>query len=744
MKYVYSTERLYSGSSLGNLTTFVQLDPETNIHGVWSSLNNSFYLGKLSVNFLLGGKGVAPRETVFEPSSQSTSLRAGDLEIVKRVALPFFEDIETLPTGPGKVFVDIDVKNDSDNAAELLIKSDFIFPAVASPLFTKKPPAEDSAKKFVITYTSGSLTALEVGSGNNVVARFSEPAISHATDDETAELQFALIVSPHESRSFNIALYLGREKQADSLVELASPMNDESASSAKLEELLKTSEFLTPSGTINRGIYWAKVNTLRVQHKFRSGFGFTNDPPQDIVVVRDLAWYMMGSDYFRPAFSRELVELTEKYCYHPDGKLTEFIHADENIPELHDYNLNINDDTPLFILALRHHVHLDRDPDFVMRAFKLAVPAVDYILSQMKDGLIYSTAAGTNVEGIASWRNIIDDYNLSGFVTEINAECCEALRAASELAEMVGASKLSERYEREAARLEQNILSKLRDGENGFFLLNIDQKGVPHRDVTGDLVFPVLFEIGDRKVRLKIVNRLLSEDLWTKHGARTVAASDPTYDPEFGMNLMGGIWPNLTAWFALASKEFYSDVVAEAMEKIYSISESASPRDFGNVIPGEFPERLHGETFMSMGMGMSPWMPPTYLWLGIEGLLGLKVEKGSVKIEPSMPQAWSFLCVFDIPIASEKLSVVIYNGILYSDLEIESELPSRLGVFTHICRNDGLRVFKFTDNIGVKFFAFSFDEYTGSVTIPVNEHSIDFNLSLGKDEMQEINVDQAD
>ena len=52
--------------------------------------------------------------------------------------------------------------------------------------------------------------------------------------------------------------------------------------------MLSRSFIFTPAPVINRGLQWAKVNTLRVQHRYRDGLAFTNDPPQDIVVIRDL------------------------------------------------------------------------------------------------------------------------------------------------------------------------------------------------------------------------------------------------------------------------------------------------------------------------------------------------------------------------------------------------------------------------------------------------------------------------
>ena len=746
MKYVYPVKKLFAGSSLGNLFTFVQLDPQSNIHGIWSSIDNSYYLGNLSIEFFSNSEKVTPRSTVFEPSSQTTLFETTGLQITKRVELPFSDDLNAKRDDLQKVSIEIEAKNLSDFERNFRIIAKFHFPAVSSPLFTKKPPREETGKKYKIQHNSRSLTAHETLTSRRTLVRFSEPAASYVTDSETAYVQFDPNLSPHESVLLRIIVCIDPSDAGDLKPDRHGITEAECNEEYPLmpEDLLYTSDFITPSGTINRGIYWAKVNTLRVQHKFRSGYGFTNDPPQDIVVVRDLAWYIMGCDYISPLFSRKLIDLTEENCFHQDGKLTEFVHADETIPELHDYDLNINDDTPLFILALEHHALLSGDSDFSRRAFKSAVLAAHYILSQIRDGLVSCDAKGTNVRGIASWRNIIDGYNLTGYVTEINAECCAALHATACLANMVGEKTLAEKYESEAQKLESHILAKLRNNSNGLFHLNIDQEGYSHSDVTGDLVFPALFGIGDERLRLGISDRLLTDDIWTSYGARTVAKTDPSYDPESGMNLMGGIWPNLTAWFAMAAKEFYPEKVAEAMETIYRISEVDSPVQFGNLIPGEFPERLHGENYKSMGMGMSPWMPPTYVWLGVEGLLGLRVEKNSFKIEPSMPHDWKFLCVFNIPIRGQKINVVVYDGMIYTDMKVESELPTRIGTFRPITNSADLRMFEFSDDIGVKRFAFSSSGYEGKLSIPVNSHSINVNLKLSANELKEVVIHETD
>ena len=88
-----------------------------------------------------------------------------------------------------------------------------------------------------------------------------------------------------------------------------------------------------------------------------------------------------------------------------------------------DYDLNINDDTPLHLIAMLHHYNATLDDDWVREHIVLVVRLTDYMLSQRDEkGLVVCRAKGVDMHGISSWRNIIPYYTLDGAVTEINAE----------------------------------------------------------------------------------------------------------------------------------------------------------------------------------------------------------------------------------------------------------------------------------------------------------------------------------
>ena len=81
---------------------------------------------------------------------------------------------------------------------------------------------------------------------------------------------------------------------------------------------------MTPSPLINRGVVWAKVNMLRVIKEYPQGWGSTNSPPSDILVSRDTSWFVHGYDYFLPQFSRDAIELFNRFL-EPSGQVVEYV-----------------------------------------------------------------------------------------------------------------------------------------------------------------------------------------------------------------------------------------------------------------------------------------------------------------------------------------------------------------------------------------------------------------------------------
>ena len=618
----------------------------------------------------VNGKKAAPLETVLAAAYQETSFAADGLHVRKRTFVPMHGDHMQI------VHMILDIQNPGEKPQEVAIICDVHYPGFVWPNAYKIPDQAQRSKRVEHREHGNVIVSTTVGREDEVrVFGSPEKAVTtYATDRGFSRTYRVVIPARGAARSaYMMAISSNGERAALATYRKAEPSEEALAQATALYERVSERGYVrTPDAMINRAIEWAKINTLRVQHRFPAGFGFTNDPSQDIVVVRDVAWYALGSDYITPKFSRGMLELIAEHGVEEGGKITEFIEACADPPRRSDYDLNINDDTPLIACAVFHHYAVTRDREALERLWPMVKGACDWILSQMRGDLVYAHSIEANVWGISGWRNIIPQSQISGAVTEVNAECAYALRLASQLAREMRDEASRERYAAAAESIKRGINSKLVSDRTGLYLLNIDPEGEPHHDLTGDQIFPVLFGVADEERKRKILDTLYSPEFWTPFGVRTVGKHQADYDPDHGVQLLGGVWPNLTAWVAYSSKSYSPRRLVSGMRNIWKISEVENPRAYQNVVPGLFPERLSGQNFKSRGMTMSPWVPPTYLWLAYEGLLGFEPRVDGLHVNPHLPSDWKWVGVRNVRVAGSEMSCFYFRRTLFTTMPVAS------------------------------------------------------------------------
>lgn len=398
----------------------------------------------------------------------------------------------------------------------------------------------------------------------------------------------------------------------------------------------------TPDPIINQGVFWAKVNMMKVMADYPQGTSFTNEPGRSSnVVARDVAWFVYGCDFLDPSFSKKIIlKLVEKQ--YDNGKIPEYYNALDGHVE--DYGISMNDDTPLFILAACHHYVTTHDDAFLKDIYESVKKAADYIMSQRNDmGLVISIADGYEVYGIASWRNVIPDYQINGAVTEINSECFAALQHMGSLARVSGNEEDAAKYNQAANDLQTAINYALLNQDNGLYYLNIDTEGRAHTDVTADEIFPVLFGVAPEAVEYRIISRLRADDFMTPAGLRTVPRNSPDYEPTQLVGLRGGVWPGVAFWYALASVNTNPGFMVDALHASY-LQYLLDPLK-NNTVPGQFSEWFDGESLVNRGMRLSPWEPPRLLWAAVEGLCGAKPGPEGFTVAPARPSEWSWLAL---------------------------------------------------------------------------------------------------
>lgn len=484
-------------------------------------------------------------------------------------------------------------------------------------------------------------------------------------------LQHCHDLAPGEAVDFHYLFSLGTGRDAALKNYRACPSVEKALArtTGYYHDVLSRSVVLTPDPVVNRGVLWAKANMLRVENKAPTGWCFTNDPTRsNNSVGRDTCWFAFGADYLTPEFAKEsllhYVELQDR-----SGKVIEYY--DIRTDRTEDYGLNINDNTPLLIMALWHHYNATGDIDFLRRVYPAAVKAGQYVLSQRNDaGLVWCTATGVSDWGIVGWRNVIPNYRLSGATTEVNSECFGALQTLSHMARAVEDHEQSAYFAEQAQALRRAINEHLLNHDNGMYYLNIDLDGRHRTDVTSDLVFPVMFGVADDVTAARIISRLSDRDFWTPAGIRTSPRDAPNYTPNGGWGLLGGVWVGVSFWYAFAAAAHSPEFMAYALSASFQ-NYSSDPRR-NNTVPGQFSEWLHGETLVNEGMMLSPWFPPRYLWAAVEGVAGFSTTGGSVDLQPRLAPDWKWLAVQNLPYRGRRLT---WFAALMPDLHLYTNFP---------------------------------------------------------------------
>jgi len=707
--YVLSEDETPFGLTLGNFKTFASSTPKGGVRGLWDANTDQIIFGTHQIAYRLRDRGYTlfpreiKREFTFLPYAQISEFA---LDERVRVTECFY-----VPHGPRHdrtvaFVVDVTLHNQAAESAEVTV---FPWALIVGQRFYGEPEKEVHASISddyvrVLNEETGATRwwggsrkpyAVVVGLREQVFLRamvrgaLREEGMSEVTP-ALAEyvagrifgaLEYRVTVAPGARETIRLAI-VHDHKSSDaaraSFDELIADPRALHDTQRYYGAALREARLLTPSPVISRGVAWAKCNMLRIIKEYPQGWGSTNSPPSDILVSRDTSWFVHGFDYFLPDFSRDAIEVFNRFLQ-PSGQVVEYVRGVSGFST--SYDLNINDDTPLHLIAILHHYNATLDHAWVSGLLPLIVRIADFILSQRdKNGLVYCSAKGVDMYGITSWRNIIPQYTLDGAVTEINAEAVFALEAAAMLCAVAGDGEHWSQYSNEATAMREKMMTHLFNADTGAFVLNYDKDGNYQDNFTSDEVFPVLFNIAGPAERRKILERLSESDFVTPVGLRTISLADSWYFPSHGFGLLGGVWPDLTLWFATAlARNGFAERAVQWLEAIYASMEGGTAR---NTVPGQFAEWFDGGSLTNRGMYMSPWTSAKYLWAVAETVCGLDGYRtaGRPHLSPLIPPEWNWTAAVRVHWGAGCCTYVIdaKRRLIFGDMrEASAEEPYR-------------------------------------------------------------------
>jgi glycogen debranching enzyme len=345
------------------------------------------------------------------------------------------------------------------------------------------------------------------------------------------------------------------------------------------------------------------------------------------------------------------------------------------------------DATPLFVMLLGE-----------LRRWGLAREVVDELLPNAEralewiehfgdaDGDGYVEYNRATDRGLANqgWKDSWDGvrYN-DGSVAQAPIALCEvqayvygAYLARAHFAREMGDEPTYERYRAKATKLKADFNRDFWLEDRGWYAIGLDRDKRPIDSLTSNMGHCLWTGIVDNDKARLVADRLMSPDMFSGWGVRTLGASMPGYNPI--SYHCGSVWPHDTAIVAAGMARYG---LFEHSQRLFS-----ALIDAGVALGGRLPELFSG---LDRSEFASPVGYPTscspQAWAAASPLLCLRsilrldpwVPYGKTWLAPALPAGIKRLKVVGIPLAGSRVTVEVEGD----DVHIEG-IPDHIELVT--------------------------------------------------------------
>lgn len=330
------------------------------------------------------------------------------------------------------------------------------------------------------------------------------------------------------------------------------------------------------------------------------------------------------------------------------------------------------DATPLFVMLLGELKRWGAADSVVDSLLPNADRALEWMTEYGdSDGDGYIEYKRSEEHGLANqgWKDSWDGVRYAdGSVANAPIALCEvqayayaAYRARARLAEDGGDYETAIRWERKASELRTQFNEDFWLEDKGWFAVGLDADKNPIDSLTSNIGHCLWAGIVDDEKAAIAAEKLMSTDMFSGWGTRTLAANTPGYNPT-GYHV-GSVWPHDTAIVAAGLMRY--DFVEPAHRLMMALLEA------GEKSGGRLPELMAGfsrdefATPMAYPASCSPqaWSAAAPLLL-LRWMLRLDpwFSKGRLWADPILPPGITRLKVSEIPIGDARISITVEDN----------------------------------------------------------------------------------
>lgn len=396
------------------------------------------------------------------------------------------------------------------------------------------------------------------------------------TQVNEGEVSFSLCLPVREPVSLDFKI--DTKVAGQSSLKSENEMSIESALMGADQNFKQWNEKITKIQTDNR------IFDILTERSLRDIYILRQPTPKGYGLGAGIPWYcaVFGRDSaitasqllpFVPDLARECIEVLAAY----QGKRIADFQAERPGRILHELRLGelarshqiphspyfgTVDATQLWLLLLCEYVHWTGDLDFARDLWPAVKQAFDWIDSESKGG--YLTYHRISAEGLENqgWKDSGDSVmHKDGTLAHPPIAICEAQaylyasrREVAKIAELIGHKTTAKRLRGQAAELKMMFQKDFWMESEDYLALALDGEGNQVQVISSNPGHCLSMGILDDEKAQAVADRLMSSDLKTGWGIRTLSASSVAFNPISYHN--GSVWPHDNA------------IIADGMRKI--------------------------------------------------------------------------------------------------------------------------------------------------------------------------------
>ena len=326
-----------------------------------------------------------------------------------------------------------------------------------------------------------------------------------------------------------------------------------------------------------------------------------------------------------------------------------------------------HDATPLFLILLDEYARWAGDRDFVRRLQPAAMKALEWIEGHGdRDGDGYLEYQTRSKEGLAnqcwkdSWNSILfkDGTVATGPIAtcEIQGYAYDArVRMARLARDHWDDLQLADRLEREAATLRERFNRDYWIEARGHYALALDGEKRQVDAMSSNVGHLLWSGIVPDDRAATVVKRLMSPEMFTGWGIRTMSANDAGYNPIEYHD--GTVWPHDTAFVAEGMRRYGHREQASHLALMLVQAAEAFEYRLPEVFAGFARDETGAPVEYPTASRPQAWAAGAPL-LALRTALGLDVVDGELRTDPHLTEGWGLVRLDNIAVGARAAASV--------------------------------------------------------------------------------------